>query len=586
MKLDFNNLTFDNFKSFNGHHTFEFDRAPGLYLVMGDNRASPRLGANGAGKSSLWDALVWALENRTVRATRPGAAIVPWVGGAPRVEVGVSRDGIRHSVMRRRNPNQLLLDERPVETDDVERLIGVSGSILRRSVIMGQFGETFLDLRPEQKSQMLSDVLGLDRWLKAAERARKAYTIDEGAAVQQQGALAALAQRIADHDEQLTQARQLARTEAQARQNALADAESKLAQVRTRHRQAQQEARAAVAKVVVCARATAPLGPRDLEGVSELLRSTASKASKAAIMAKAKLMADRKRLSEYNQTPGKCPECGQAVRATHAAQRIKALEVSVAALEADVEEHEAVASETTSRLNQLQPPLRALEIAATEVTNAQAVVEQAQASKSSVGAVVHTLESKIKTLKAQVPAIERAIVDLQATAEAARYWVEGFKEIRLHRLESVLADIEFASNRIALGLGLDGWSIGFQTERITQAGSVVSGFNTVLFPPGQDAPEPWESYSGGESQRWRLASTFALSEVLLAHVGIEPNIEILDEPLQHLSEQGVSDVLEYLRERAQMLGRAIYLTEHRILDAGAFDGCLTVVKDYTGSFVV
>jgi DNA repair exonuclease SbcCD ATPase subunit len=584
MRLEFGALTLQDFKSFNGTHTIDLRRPPGVYLVMGDNRAQPTLGANGAGKSTLWDALVWVIENRTVRSARSGNSIEPWGGGAPVVELNFAVDGIDHSVLRRRRPNQLTMHDKPVDDAEVINALGISGEALRRSVIFGQFGESFLDLRPEQKSKMLSDVLGLDRWLRAAERARQVAASDEALAAQRENEVDALKQRIDDHRAQVADARAMQAQEARRQSQAIAKAEQAAALAGKAYRLAQQQA-ARTLKGIALATPTAAPAPDDLEGVSELLRALWVKASNAAASSRTELQAVTRLLAEYRRAPGTCPECGQPVKKPQAARRIAELESSLAELTLELDRHNEAVDETNEKLNALRPVLDALNHAADECDRAEGELKQAKAPASSLDGVIKGLESKLATLKKQVPPLEAEAVRLHETAQAAQFWVDGFKQIRLGLLESVLADMELACNRIAESLGLEGWAIRFQTERLTQAGNVSLGFTTLLYPPGQESPEPWEAYSGGESQRWQLAATFALSEVLLAHAGIEPNIEVLDEPLRHLSEQGIDDVLAYLQERAALLGRAIYLTEHRVLDAGAFDGSLVVIKDAEGSYL-
>jgi energy-coupling factor transporter ATP-binding protein EcfA2 len=96
----------------------------------------------------------------------------------------------------------------------------------------------------------------------------------------------------------------------------------------------------------------------------------------------------------------------------------------------------------------------------------------------------------------------------------------------------------------------------------------------------------WEAWSGGEGQRLRLIGALALAEVLLAHAGLEPKIEILDEPTRHLSPEGVRDVAEYLILRSQDTGRKIFLVDHQLMDSSQFASTITIAKDRKGSYVV
>src|SRR6202035_4690082 len=95
----------------------------------------------------------------------------------------------------------------------------------------------------------------------------------------------------------------------------------------------------------------------------------------------------------------------------------------------------------------------------------------------------------------------------------------------------------------------------------------------------------WRSFSGGENQRLRLIGALALSEVLLNYVGITPTLEILDEPSKSLSRQGVKDLIDYLADRAQNLGKRILLVDHHAYESSKFASVTTVVKDKSGSYI-
>src|SRR6516164_10253421 len=69
--LRFKYVELYNFKSYRGTHKFTFPQDPGLYLITGKNLIQPRLGSNGVGKSTLLDAIFWALYGRTPRGCGP-----------------------------------------------------------------------------------------------------------------------------------------------------------------------------------------------------------------------------------------------------------------------------------------------------------------------------------------------------------------------------------------------------------------------------------------------------------------------------------------------------------------------------------
>jgi DNA repair exonuclease SbcCD ATPase subunit len=173
----------------------------------------------------------------------------------------------------------------------------------------------------------------------------------------------------------------------------------------------------------------------------------------------------------------------------------------------------------------------------------------------------------------------------ELSAGRFKYWVGAFKEIRLSLIDEVLQELEIASSEHAARLGLVDWEIKFQTERENKSGDISYGFNVLLYPPAQKEPVRWESYSGGESQRWQLATTFGLAEVLLARAGITSSLEIYDEPSQHLSPEGVDGLIEVLGERSIDERKTIFYLDHASLDRGLFNGIFTVIKDKAGSII-
>lgn len=725
--LRFGQLALNNFKSWRGNHTVELGRAPGVYFVAGKNLLQPDLEANGAGKSTLFaDAIFWVFTGRLIRAQRPGAMVEPWsdAKSVVRVELEFFRHGW-HRIARQRNPNGLTLDGNPVEQGVIYTLLGLSDEALRRTVIIGQFGTLFLDLRPEEQARLFNETLNLDRWLRAADLAGQRATKEQALLDGHKLSLATLGAKQESLDQGYKSAAAAEADYEKQRQNNIAaateavqSAEAQLARVESAEftsdqAKAVETATASVdrAKQALAAFEANPVMPesprrgqlaRDLaeanrvlgllnesflppppadneihEAVLELAKQrqawTVMEGERRALGVKrgkqsAAAEAAGKKKDAYNvvQPQKVCPECGQDVTDKHwedkkleaglaydaAANLLMVTDMDIANYDQQLTERAANLKVLDDKLNELHRLARSARdialrhendlakqrdvIAALERDLAELVSNDKSAAQLKLNDLRHevtraetALESVCDKIAAAWESIKAvATTDLNiakttlenwktapnlhtATAEAFRrqrdqaaadqaveeqrlskaqerherykYWVTGFKEIRLKLIDDVLLELEIATNRHAEGLGLHGWSIQFATERETVAGTVSRGFTTVLRSPEFAEPVPWESYSGGEAQRWQLACAFALAEVLLGRGGIVPNIEVLDEPTQHLSQQGIDDLLSHLKDRASALGRAIYFIDHRSLDRGSFDGMLTVTKDTGGS---
>ena len=170
--------------------------------------------------------------------------------------------------------------------------------------------------------------------------------------------------------------------------------------------------------------------------------------------------------------------------------------------------------------------------------------------------------------------------------ERAKFWIKGFKDLRLLQVEDVLQELEITTNNLLEEMGLIDWHVNYAVERATQAGTIQTGMVVSINSPRNEKPVKWECWSGGESQRLRLAGALALSEVLLAHAGIEIDLEVLDEPTKHLSDEGVRDLGEMLAARAELVERKILYIDHAAYEGSQFASTITVRKTKEGSQIV
>ena len=65
--------------------------------------------------------------------------------------------------------------------------------------------------------------------------------------------------------------------------------------------------------------------------------------------------------------------------------------------------------------------------------------------------------------------------------------------------------------------------------------------------------------------------------------GVRYTFENWDEPSAWLSQEGIEDLLESLRERAVVAKKAIWIVDHRALGSGGFSQVWQAVKTDSGS---
>ena len=608
----FHSIKLTDFGSFKGEHKFEFiARKSGLWFLTGDNKLEPRLGANGAGKSTLWNALCWCLYGKTLNGLKAGE-IQPWgLNGATSVEVRLTlHDEVVLYITRTQSPNSIKVGGLDTNQSELNKVLGLDYDAFQRSIIIGQKTRMFLDLSPAEKLAMFSDVLGLGLWLDLSEKAAEAaHQIDarktrvEDGMLQADSALVTMQPQLADlktkntgwkvqqRDKESTVKAEIKAVEKDAERIAAlaANADKAVAQAKAEHKRAKDSLDIAGEKKA------------DYAGKLRL-------AERAETEAATNCKQLQKRIDYIPASGSVCNECGQKVDKAHAkqhraamdaelAQLNKAASAAVAAGNAAQERYEK-ASEQYDKLQreerQATHAISAAEFASTQKNgeHAQAMarlkkleddLESLGNEKSPYTALIDDLVDRIVHQTEKRKAQELDYKRLSAQYETTSYWIKGFKAVRLLVLESCLRGLEAAVNGNLQQLGLVNWAIEFDVERETKSGSIAKGFTTIINSPHNAKPVPWEAWSGGESQRLQLATTLGLSEMLLDHAGIKTNLLVLDEPTQHLSSEGIDDVLELLSEWATDAERQVWLVDHRSLDYGGFVGTVCVTKGKNGS---
>ena len=103
-----------NFRSYKGTHEFEFPTVPGIYFFTGENLVDD-IGANGAGKSTFLDAIVWCLYGATSRGLKASDVLTDWETAGCVVELDLTVSSQRSLIKRAQKPNNLTLDGNPVD---------------------------------------------------------------------------------------------------------------------------------------------------------------------------------------------------------------------------------------------------------------------------------------------------------------------------------------------------------------------------------------------------------------------------------------------------------------------------------------
>src|SRR5258708_6430774 len=326
MGLQFDRLILHNFKAFVGRHTFKIDR-PGLYYVTGNNLREPELGANGAAKSTLFDALFWVWTGKTLSDSRPGSAVEPWKRLLDKGTVRVSsyfhdERGEEHVITRTRRPNSLKIDDKEEDQKVADRWLGMSTDNLRRTLILGQKGEDnklFLDLPPEIQSRMFTDMLDLNLWISAAELANKKAGEHDRLAQQHERAETEAQGRADALREQLEEEREANRTFRASKTKKVAAAESQFEEttrlLMDQERKKPKEVKGDLPQLEIQL--------ADYRSRIGILRDKENKQRAKVHEINAQIAGHQRVLDSYEEVKDNtCPECGQKVSSSHIRERM------------------------------------------------------------------------------------------------------------------------------------------------------------------------------------------------------------------------------------------------------------------------
>ena len=610
MHIQFESIRIVRFRSFLNEAIFHFNEAgPGLYFLKGKNKTSSALGSNGSGKSSIVDSLMWCLYGKTVQGLK-NPDVIPWIGkGTTEVEVTIHIDKEKHLIKRTINPNKLQIDDNEVGQEYVNKLIPIPFEIIPYTIIMGQRQPLFYDLTASEKLKLFSEVLNLDRCEARSVHAATLTSQLENEINSKETEIRFLEKEqervLSDIDRSKKQSEgweELRTFKLSNNDDIKKDLQKKIADVANERDNADLKLDRALTELKAIKPALDKLNAENRPLMT--LTANLAKDHRQAIN-NLKQLEDTLAVIEDDH----CPTCKQSLKS---AKQRKELEDDLKnqikqinptkikkELDAAIEKHNKVliaieaqekaknqfeidADEARDVLDRLTPQITAWEAQTREIERyaTQTLDEQNPHREQ-----LTMLRKRRDQIKQQIEASQKTIVTKREYAERTKFWIKGFKDIRLLQVEEVLQELEITTNSFCEEFGLVGWQIKYDIERETKSGTIARGLNITVLSPSNKNAVKWESWSGGEAQRLRLIGTLALGNVLLNHIGVSTNLMIFDEPTESLSKEGVQDLVELLAQCAKDMKKSIILVDHHLIESSHFIQTVQVTKNKDGSML-
>jgi DNA repair exonuclease SbcCD ATPase subunit len=607
-----------NFRSFQQEQCFTFPEESGLYFMQGVNNQEPRLEANGAGKSTLWEAILWCLFGKTSRGLKAGDVCNWNVEKGTNVRlayVGDEGNVSMQVVERSWKPNSWTITDLFGNVTDLTKdgsnqvLAGLQLEFapFLHCILMAQGQPMFLDLKADRQAELFSEVMDLDHWLTYSSNASKKASSQDIETRRLERQLSELVGRIdgqqdfkgsveqwqQDHDDKI---------------KALEEPYLKLVERRrVLAVELQEFEREEASKQGPMQKVIA-----DLAVINTQLQDgtrAEQKAWQVADRANGVYQAAWNRYEQAKKATS-CPTCHRSVDPVEHKRHIREADLLLTEFKQQyvvAEEHAKAVASAGEKVGKLGLALierrhdlqKALDEIGQDIRSTRQKINQCDKE-------MDALEDQEDRLKAEVNPfldIQKKAREEGARLRAARddtqwlldesvskhrllsFWVRGFKELRLQLIAEALTELEIEVNSCVTALGLVNWELRFQVDRETKGGSISRGFSVEVLSPVNSKPTPWEAWSGGESQRLRLAATMGLSNLIRSRMGVNLDLEVWDEPSTALSQQGVRDLLEALKHRAEIEQRQIWVVDHTSHSFGGFAGGATITKGKSGSTI-
>ena len=588
---------------------------PGLYYLTGKtNNDNPRLGLNGLGKSSLLDAISWCLTGKTTRGLRANEPITRGLNTCyVATEVIVGNETLK--VKRSQNPNSLTCNGHITDQEALTKKLRLNHESFLYSVIIPQAGEphkSFLDLSPGEKLNLFSKIMDLDLWLEKSELALEKSNeiksdIDhcERDIAQHNGRLTAIVSTIEDlqvkseeFDQKKTEKVEHLSIELN---KIIADIEGFKTEITAFDLEIK-----GLGPKIRCAEHVVKVQDQHIKDLEFEL----TEADKELSVTNHKITIIKDSLKQLEGVGAVCSVCKQPVDAQHLIKETKKLEnglktlqglktvlldakkeininkseiiILISKLDAEFTQLKAKETKIKGNRNATENEIVYLE---REYKRLEIEIKKAKEQKNEFSQMIAEKRDEVSGVNKKIEGIKSKIAQLNEDYAATHFWVAGFKRLRLHIIEETLRTLEVEVNNNLASLGLGDWKIEFDIERENKSGGVTKGFITLITDP-KGYTTKYETLSFGETQRVKLAGCFGLANLIMERSGLVSKVEMYDEPSEHMTEEGITDTLNTLRDRAINNARVIICVDHHAISYGDFANTIMIEKDETGSRII
>lgn len=544
----FEQIKFTNLCSY-GDASFEFN--------FEDAKVSAFIGINGAGKSTILDAMAFVLYGKPWRKVVKAKLVNSYNKRLLVVALTFRDANHKYKVVRGIKPDvfEVWRDGKLINQDAKSRdyqkvleddILGLSWQAFNQVVIVGKATYTpFMQLDTPNRRAFVESVLSLQVFsAMKKDLALRASAASKDLAVED-AKFCSFAPRLASINATIAR---LKATKNDTSVLSIVDAVSLHGRAVGHHAKAERElseARAELAPLVVAERAIAA----EVAGVNEIIRSASG---------------DVRRMKESLQrldTTGKCPVCGQAVDASDAKRHSDEITAQVIEIEAVIGEAnaelEAIRSRHAAATNAMNAQNSVVTAALQATYQASSSVREAEAAHNAAKRRATDIEDLIDASRQELVAVEKArddsseIVTILTRANTVIKTSSKMLDdsgVKATILRKYIPVINSIVNKLLADLG---FFAKFELDVEFNDKILSKGFEELTY----------NSYSEGEKLRIDMAVMLAWRELCIMTGSAQTNLLIFDEILDgSFDQQGLDALMVALTERDDL--NLVVITHH------------------------
>lgn len=632
--MDFKRLSIRNFLTI-GHAELELD-GRGLILIQGENTDDTSAKSNGAGKSSIVDALSWCLFGETAREVSGDLVVNDTAGKDCSVEVLLDDDGTQYKVQRYRkhkvHKNALMVSQLNAGTwmdlskgTDretqlvVDKIIGCTLPVFVGAIYAGQ--EKMPDLpgmTDKHLKLLIEEAAGVEELAEAYKEASKRALVVEKEHTAAATMLKSLGQRLTTLLDELANAKvelqafedgrkgragaELAR--AKPLNESKTEAVAKLAEFdepALLARKAELEAELASHKTQDAELARLAREEREVGDKVTRFRSTVEQLKGAHAKTESNLAAVESQVGQP------CGECGKAYCAEdlHTVKTMRVEGIATAKkvlLEAATGARAAIAEHATKK--------QAVADYRESMTDVSAAAAELSTVTSNIGVVgmfkrtIETIERNIEAVRTAAKgkltegnpwtkAVESKQADMEkadkdvGAAHAAVTALEtklelysnaakvfGPAGVRAHILDTVTPFLNAKTGEYLGALADGNIHAVWSTLSKTAKGELKEKFNIDV--TNDKGGKTFKALSGGEKRKVRISAAMALQDMVATRASKPINLFMADEIDHALDEPGLERLMTVLDKKAKERGTVLVVSHNSLSDW--IDSVITVTK--------